>query len=109
MNDTAKLIGKYAIILSVFYLIQILVDHYFSFKLMDSDLEYSRIKTYMYTRIAPPILFNIITALIIYADQKRYNIQGKYAVLLTLLFRSMGVVLFLIYAINSTRLQADKK
>lgn len=103
MDRVTKLIGKYAIILSALHLIQTSFDKYLDYLVATADaLEYA------YLRILPSILFNIFVAIMIYADKKRFDIQGRHVVLLTLLFHPIGVVLFLIYAINSARLKADK-
>lgn len=45
-------------------------------------------------------LLNIIAALILNMDKKRLKIEGKYSILLTLFYRPIGIVLFLIYVID---------
>ncbi|MFC2152595.1 hypothetical protein ACFLSE_08715 [Bacteroidota bacterium] len=98
-NDIIKTIGKYALLLTVFYAIDIALGHYISFLTKNiEDFETKRLLLGL-----PAImryLLNIVTAIIISSDKKKLNITGKYSVLLTVFYRPVGVVLFLIYLIH---------
>jgi len=99
MNKTAiQIIGKYALILSVLYIIEYAVVY-----LIGERLERSEPQLYNYltfARFSFPFLLNIITASIINSDKNKLEIEGKYSVLLTIFYRPIGVVLFLIYVID---------
>lgn len=45
-------------------------------------------------------VLNIAVAIIINMDKSKLGIEGKYSVLLTIFYRPIGVVVFLIYLIN---------
>ena len=100
MNNTAiKTIGKYALILTVFYGLEFLLGYFVNHLIKDStDYE---INSYLLSvKMFIPYLLNIIAALIVNADKKKMEIEGKYSVLLTIFYRPIGIVLFLIYVIN---------
>ena len=46
-------------------------------------------------------LLNIITTLIISFDKTKFKVTGKYSILLTIFYRPIGIVMFLIYLNNS--------
>ena len=100
MNNIAiKTIRKYALILIVFYGLELLI-RYFVSKMVDGSANHE-INSYLITgRMILSVLLNIITAFIINSDKNRLEIDGKYSVLLTIFYRPIGVVIFLIYVID---------
>jgi hypothetical protein len=98
-NTTLKTIGKYALLLSIFYgttiLLQQLIRHY-SGGISDVDLK----GILMTMPFAIMFLLNVITALVIYKDIKKLKINAKYSILLTIFYRPIGVILFVLYVIN---------
>jgi hypothetical protein len=100
-NKVVKTIGKYALLLTIFSFIDIAVLRY-------TDLIFDTAKnssSEMFLVSLPVIigyLLNIMTAILISFDKAKFSLTGKYSVLLTVIFRPIGVVIFLIYLINST-------
>jgi uncharacterized membrane protein YhdT len=100
MNDLAiKTIGKYALILSIFYVLEFITGHFIG-QLVKDTTDYEMNNYFMTGNIILPYLLNIIVAFIIYSDKNRLEIEGKYSVLLTIIYRPVGIVLFLIYVID---------
>ncbi|NQU51780.1 MAG: hypothetical protein HQ522_04510 [Bacteroidetes bacterium] len=98
-NITTKTIGKYALLLSFFYgiaiLLNLLVKHYIA-----GTSDYI-LKSVLFTMpVGILFLLNIITAFVIYKDIKKLNVNAKYAILLTIFYRPIGVLLFLLYVIT---------
>ncbi|UBM61934.1 hypothetical protein LA303_11030 [Candidatus Sulfidibacterium hydrothermale] len=100
MNNTAiRTIGKYALLLSIFYVLEYIVEYLVGQKLGNSIA--IETKSYLFTgKLFFPYLLNIITAFIINSDKNRLGIEGKYSVLLTIFYRPIGIVLFLVYVIE---------
>ena len=98
-NITVKTIGKYALLLSIFYgttiLLQQLISHY-----SDGISDYKLKGILLTIPFAIMFLLNVIMAFVIYKDIKRLKINAKYSILLTICYRPMGVLLFLLYVIN---------
>lgn len=102
MNNIAiKTIGKYAIILSILYGVETLFNYFASPLLMEEGTFLNDILTH-----SSPLIFafviNIIAAFIVNADKNKLKIEGKYAVLLTVFYHPIGVVLFLIYVVHQS-------
>src|SRR3989339_917968 len=97
-NNLFKIIGKYAILLVVFYGLEVLLG--LSYKYFLTQTESYNVNTIVMsaTTILTYVL-NIITAIIINIDRKKFEIEGKYSVLLAIFYRPIGIVLFLIYLI----------
>ena len=98
-NITLKTIAKYALLLSIFYgtkiLLQQLIRHY------TGSISDDKLKGILMTMpFAIMFLLNIITAFEIYKDIKKLKVNAKYSILLTIFFRPIGVLLFLLYVIN---------
>ncbi len=47
-----------------------------------------------------PFLLNAITAVFVFSDSKKENLECKYSILLTVFYRPIGIVLFLLYVID---------
>jgi|GEM_PF-4981883 len=98
--DKHKIITKYALLLIIFYTIQFGVDHLI--QLLPAYDEYDKfetIKKYLIF-IGLTLVLNLITALIVSRDIKKYKLKIKYLILCTILFRILGVSLFLIGIMN---------
>jgi len=99
-NRSIKLISKYSLLLIVFYAVEILFGYSVDF--LVKDIGESEVSIII---IGIPYfimyLLNIITAYVIYQDRNRFKIEEKYSVLLTVFYRPIGIVLFLIYQINN--------
>ncbi len=97
-DDKFKQISKYALILSITYLFEFVFNRYV--KQFNLDPEKRINETLIST--APYILtflLNIITAIIVYRDIVTKSIRTKYVILATVLYRPIGVVVFLLYSI----------
>jgi hypothetical protein len=100
MNNRAiKVIGKYAILLIILYGVDTLVKYIAGQYI--NDLNNLSTKSYVLAAEAIfPYLLNVIAAFIVYSDKKKLEIEGKFSVLLTIFYRPIGIVLFLIYVIE---------
>ncbi|CAN5412512.1 hypothetical protein BH10BAC4_BH10BAC4_22430 [soil metagenome] len=90
-------IGKYALILSVTYLLQILLvkvitDHKYEF-----EMGWKLVRTSLVLVVS--ILLNISTAIIVFIDMRSRGVKTKYVIIATLLYRPAGVMAFLLYSI----------
>jgi len=100
MNNTIiKTIGKYALLLTVFYVIESASGYVARY--LTKDIEnYQTSSILMSLPMILSYLLNVVTAVIISFDKTKLEITGKYSVLLAIFYRPIGVVLFLIYLIN---------
>jgi hypothetical protein len=100
MNNIAiKTIGKYALILSIFYGLEFIIG-YFVGQIITDSTDYEMNNYFLAGKMIIPYLLNIIAAFIVSSDKNRLEIEGKYSVLLTIIYRPIGIVLFLIYVID---------
>lgn len=95
-EDNSRLIGKYALLLGAFALLEYLVRQYFREATLDFG-DYQVLRATIPTGLT--FLLNIVTALLIYADTKRTGIKTTYVTLATILYRPIGVCAFLLYII----------
>lgn len=99
MTDNAsKLITKYALILSIFYIF----SYAFNRLLPEVDLNNDFYWQAMVKGNAPwlfNLILNIFTAIILRADVNKHNVNVKYLTLATLLYRPIGVFAFLLFYI----------
>jgi hypothetical protein len=98
-NITIKTIGKYALLLSILYGISILLNYLIKYY-ADSISDYNLKSIILIIPAGILVLLNIITAVVIYNDMQKLEVNAKYAVLLTIFYRPIGVLLFLLYVIN---------
>ena len=100
MNNVAiKTIGKYALILVIFYGLELIVG-YFVGQMIEGSTDYEMNNYFLTGKMIVPYLLNTIAAFIINSDRNRLEIDGKYSVLLTIFYRPIGIVIFLIYVID---------
>lgn len=98
-DKTLKVVGKYAILLAIFYGLELIIGY--SYKYLIQEPEAYRLNSIiMGLPTYLNFLLNIIIALIINSDKNRLKIEGKYSIILALIYRPIGIVLFLIYLIN---------
>ena len=99
-NNTLKTIGKYAVILSILYTIEVFLGLFMKHFIVNIISD-NFLKSILLLIPAGVLLaFNIVTAIVIYKDIKRLEVNAKYSILLTVFFRPLGVVIFLIYLMN---------
>ncbi|AYB30021.1 hypothetical protein [Chryseolinea soli] len=97
MNEKLiKLFGKYAVLLSVSYVIEIAIRR-FGF---DIDLNLALVELSIYGLIT---LMNVIIALVIKKDKDTFQIPTRYVYFSTILYRPVGVCSFLLYAFYNER------
>ena len=99
--DLQKAIYKYAILLSITYLINLVWIYYFHNYLAQLMLE-SQNSMYQYISYIPRIitaLFNIAFAILVYKDFKINEIKNPLIVIITLFFGFIGIALFFIQVI----------
>ena len=95
-HDIPKVIGKYALIIIIIYLIQTLFDfafdHYFKKHTILNEMPI----WISFVPRALGLLFNIFTAIIIFIDIKRFELKTRFLVLMTVVIGPLGVCMFLI-------------
>jgi len=102
-DDFSKIIAKYALILIIFYLTEFLFMLGVRYATTIQFFDVKILGLLWSIDAAISIILSIITALIIRYDIKRLEINSKYLVLMTLLWRPLGVSLFLISLLNQKR------
>ena len=93
-----KLISKYALLLSISYLLEFAFNKY----VRSFNIDLVTRTNQILVSIAPymlTLLFNIIGSIIVYRDKVTQDIKTRYVVLATVLYRPIGVVAFLLYSI----------
>jgi hypothetical protein len=94
-----KLISKYALLLSISYIVEFALSRYYLGSVNTDLLS----RTNQFLILAAPtiltLLFNIIVAAIVHRDKETQNLKTKYVILATVLYRPIGVVAFLLYSI----------
>lgn len=105
MNDSPvlQLITKYASVLVGFYLLELM----FSIFAGDFSQGLDSAGTYLSYSSALYYGLNIVTAIIIYKDATDLKIPAKYAALISIVYRPLGVIIFLLYALY--RIIEEKK
>ncbi|HCM76224.1 MAG TPA: hypothetical protein DIS90_07570 [Cytophagales bacterium] len=99
MTDTNfKLISKYALLLSISYILEFAFNRYVRSFNAELVTETNQILISTATYILTFFL-NIVTSIIVYRDIVTQNIKTRYVVLATVLYRPIGVVAFLLYSI----------
>jgi hypothetical protein len=93
-----KIIAKYAWLLSLFFILEFSFFRFVPW----SHFGYVRDFEYYLLESLPFILtavLNIVMARIIFIDIKRHNVETRYVLLATVLYKPVGVCIFLIYLI----------
>lgn len=102
-NKITKIIAKYALILIVLYLIQFTLDFLFD-SYFEQHVEDITKKMWLPNlSLGMTILFNLITAIILNTDIWRLQLKSRYLTIMTLVWRPLGICLFLISLINQSR------
>lgn len=97
-DQNFKLISKYALLLSISYLLEIALNRY----VKGINTELVTRANQMLISSTPyffTLLLNVVTAIIVYRDKVAQNIKTKYVIIATTLYRPIGVVAFLLYSI----------
>ena len=97
--DFQKSIYKYAILLSITYIINLVWTYYFYNHLSLLIVENSRYEYISYIPRITSFLFNIAFAILVYKDFKLNEIKSPLIVFITLLFGFIGIALFFIQVI----------
>lgn len=99
MNKYLKLNGlihKYALILIVLYLIQYGFHHFFTFYLKGMFFDNQKSIWIPFVMWGFDLILNLVAALAVASDVKKYQPKSKYLILLTIVYRPLGVCLLLI-------------
>lgn len=102
-----KLISKYALLLSISYILEFAFNRY----IRSFNPDFVTKTEPILVSTAPYILtllFNIITSIIVYKDKVIHGIRTKYVILATVLYRPIGVVAFLLYSIYDNRAEKEQ-
>ena len=102
-----KLISKYAILLSIYYTLN-LIWIYFLYKYFSQFIIENHNSMYEYISYIPRIftaIFNIIFAILVYLDFKQNNIKSPLIVIVTLLTGFIGIALFFIQLIYENQIK----
>lgn len=103
-----KLITKYALLLSVFYII----SYAFSRLTIELELTSDRMDNAIYRQTGPlvfSLILNLITAYIVGQDIKKYKVKTKYVTFATIVYRPLGVFSFLLFLLLQETDKVDKK
>lgn len=102
-NRLYSMIGKYAALLSIFYLIS------YAFRWAANSYEFPlsfNLSESTFVRATAPTIFdlllNVVSAFIIHHDITKSGVRTKYVVLSTVLYRPLGIVAFLLFLILQT-------
>lgn len=93
-----KLISKYALLLSLLYIIEYVTFQYLR-DIKGDDLMPDEV---ILVSIAPTIvvlILNIITSIVVFRDKVKHKIETRYVILATVIYRPVGVIAFLLYSI----------
>jgi hypothetical protein len=97
-----KLVSKYAIVLTVLYLIEYVADIYINEFIYsgtyDTTLWAMRLTPNLFT-----LVLNGVCALIVARDIRAHNVKTQYVIIATILFRPIGVCALLLYLYNHDR------
>ena len=107
-NHISKTIGKYAIILIVLYFFENFLSDILIVFL--TNLRYYPDQMVFITIVNSVVFIfsNLIVALFIASDIKKYKLKTKYIILLTILFRPIGVCFFLISLILEKKIKNEQ-
>ena len=104
IDKNFKLISKYALLLSAFYILEFALNWYvntFDVELVTRPNQI--LLSYMLT-----FVLNIVTALIVYRDKIKRNTKTRYVILATTLYRPIGVVAFILYSIYCEEVEEEQ-
>ena len=97
--EITKIIAKYALIMIIFYLLETGVNYAYRYIINLPSIEIPQILWLSWIPIGMVIL-NIIAAIIVGKDIRNHQLKTNYLIVLTLVFRPLGICLFLISSIN---------
>lgn len=97
-NRSKKLIVKYALILSFFFVLEQLFRSYIR-EFVNSDMIGKHTSFYATVPYAFSFMLNVVTGFIVFKDKQRLNIGSRYLLLATILYKPVGVCAFLLFSI----------
>lgn len=95
-KDLVKLFGKYALWLSVTYILEIAIGKFTDS--IDLDLDRSGQAFFQFSVAGLIMLLNVIIVFVIKKDKEKFQIPTQYVYLSTILYPPVGVCAFLLYA-----------
>jgi hypothetical protein len=91
-------IAKYALLLSFFYILEIVFQTVIG--RISNTIEWYRYIIYLTLSVYMfSFLLNLVTAIIMQRDAKKWDVNARYIFIATLLFRSVGVVVLLLFLV----------
>jgi len=100
-EDLVKLFGKYALCLSVIYVVEIAIGRFTDY--IDLDLDRSGQAFFQFSVAVLIMLLNVIIVFVIKRDKDKFQIPTQYVYLSTILYPPVGVCAFLLYAYYNER------
>ena len=94
-----KLFTKYAIILSLLYFFQYIVQYVLAYYRIAVSSNYSDLLWLSAIQGIVVIVGNLITFWFVYKDKRHFQIENRYLEILTLCFRPLGVCILLIQVV----------
>jgi hypothetical protein len=91
-----KLVNKYALILAATYLLEFIVNKTMRMLYFEIMSEPSWLN---FIHQVFPFVLNLISAVMVSRDSKVFGIKTRYVVMSTIIYRPVGVVMFLLYLI----------
>jgi len=101
--DILRIISKYALIIIIIYLIQTIFGFAFDHYLKKQTIQTEMPIWISFIPRALDLLLNIITAIIVFIDKKRFELKTRFLVFVTIVFGPLGVCLFLISLIYNLK------
>ena len=101
-NRLYSMIGKYALLLSIFYLI----SYAFRWAANSYEFPFSLAENTFVRSTAPTIfdlLLNVVSAFVVHHDIAKSGLRTKYVVLTTVFYRPLGIVAFLLFLILQSK------
>jgi hypothetical protein len=99
VHRSFRLIGKYALLLSLLYGLETLFWKFLYTGILAFLDSFSTTVLSSALPVALSFVFNVIIMLVINRDIRKLGIRTRYVIVSTLLFRQIGVCAFLLYAI----------
>ncbi|HEY5751465.1 MAG TPA: hypothetical protein VIU12_35645 [Chryseolinea sp.] len=100
-KELIKLFGKYALVLSVSYIVEIAIGLFTDS--MDLDLDRVGRAFFQFSVAGLMLLPNVIIAFVIKKDKDKFQIPTQYVYLSTILYPAVGVCAFLLYVFHNER------
>jgi uncharacterized membrane protein YpjA len=106
--DIPRILGKYALIIIIVFFIQTIFGFAFDHYLKKQTIQNEMPILISFVPRALDLLLNIITAIIVFLDKKRFELKTRFLVFVTVVIGPLGVCLFLISLIYNLKSQEKK-